>query len=133
MHIPQACNYNAEATHDDGSCEFSTCAGCLNAMACNYDVTAMYFDASACTFPESGSTCDGLCTDSNGDGICDADEVSGCTNEEALNYDAEANHDNGTCVLPVPGCTSPNACNYRTGGQCGQRNMRIGVLLRMLG
>ena len=113
--FPQACNYNPDATHDDGSCEFSTCSGCLNAMACNYDVTALYFDPSACTFPQSGSTCDGLCADSNGDGICDADEVSGCTNAEALNYDAAANHDNGTCVLPVPGCTSPSACNYEQG------------------
>jgi hypothetical protein len=81
-------------------------------MACNYDVTALYFDASACVFPVNGVNCDGLCADSDGDGICDVDEVSGCTNAEALNFDEDANNDNGTCVLPNPGCTSPSACNF---------------------
>ena len=34
---PLACNYDTEATHDNGSCEFSSCAGCLNAQACNFE------------------------------------------------------------------------------------------------
>ena len=29
-----------------------------------------------------------------------------------MNYDPTANTDNGTCILPIPGCTDPNAYNY---------------------
>ena len=32
-----ACNYNPDATEDDGSCDYESCAGCTDEMACNYD------------------------------------------------------------------------------------------------
>lgn len=41
--------------------------------------------------------------------------VYGCTNPAALNYNAQANVDDGSCVLPtgvVRGCTNKNARNY---------------------
>ena len=41
-----ACNYDDTASFDDGSCDFVTCAGCTNAMACNYDETATIDDGS---------------------------------------------------------------------------------------
>ena len=31
-----ACNYNMEATNDDGSCEFVSCLGCIDPTACNF-------------------------------------------------------------------------------------------------
>ena len=34
-----ACNYDENATIDDG-CEYETCAGCMDSGACNYDPTA---------------------------------------------------------------------------------------------
>ena len=34
-----ACNFNALATSDDGSCDYS-CAGCLDPNACNYDASS---------------------------------------------------------------------------------------------
>merc|ERR1712224_638743 len=34
-----ACNFDADATVDDGSCDFS-CIGCMDEGACNYDSTA---------------------------------------------------------------------------------------------
>ena len=58
-----ACNYNAEATEDDGSCEVESCAGCTHTLAPNYDDSAVYDDGS-CTF-EFPSDCPG---DLNGDG-----------------------------------------------------------------
>ena len=73
-----ACNYNADATNDDGSCEFASCAGCTNAGACNYDATA---------------TID--------NGSCEFASCAGCTNTAACNYDATATIDNGSCVLPT--------------------------------
>ena len=39
-----ACNYNASANVDDGSC--LTAYGCVDALACNYDVTATCDDSS---------------------------------------------------------------------------------------
>lgn len=54
---PTACNYDATATEDDGSClqfdacgdcggDGSSCSGCTNPAACNYDATATFDDGS---------------------------------------------------------------------------------------
>ena len=85
-----ACNYNAEATDDDGSCEFDSCAGCTDMGACNYDENA---------------TID--------DGSCEYESCAGCTDETANNYDADATIDDGSCCyLAIAGGTSVDAlCN----------------------
>ena len=44
-----ACNFNYQATMDNGSCEFG-CYGCMNANACNFDVNATLHDAASCSF-----------------------------------------------------------------------------------
>ena len=41
-----ACNYNPDATDDDGSCEYTSCAGCTDSVALNYDETATIDDGS---------------------------------------------------------------------------------------
>ena len=87
---PTACNYDAAATSDDGSCEFLSCSGCTDVNACNYDATA---------------TID--------DGSCDLISCAGCTDVNACNYDATATIDDGSCDLTsCSGCTDVNACNY---------------------
>ena len=50
-----ACNYDASAIVDDGSCDYS-CIGCTNELACNYDPGATVDDGS-CIFPEDGVDC----------------------------------------------------------------------------
>ena len=35
-----ACNYVPGTNQDDGTCEYETCAGCTDAMACDYDEAA---------------------------------------------------------------------------------------------
>ena len=45
---PGACNFDAAATDDDGSCEYVTCAGCTDPAACNFDATATIDDLSCC-------------------------------------------------------------------------------------
>jgi hypothetical protein len=91
---PTACNFNAAANEDDGSCTYP---GCMDATACNYDMTAGCDDGS-CVLPD------------------------GCTNPLACNYDASALCDDGSCVLDtaaptisfadgalLPGITGPSS------------------------
>ncbi|MEN9638948.1 MAG: hypothetical protein RLZZ262_816 [Bacteroidota bacterium] len=67
---PNACNYNDEASIDDGSCCFSGC-GCTDAEACNYSNVAV------CS--------NGTCT------------YEGCTDPTACNFDPLAGCDDGSC------------------------------------
>ena len=66
-----ACNYNPNATQDDGSCEFPNngfdcdgnvieVLGCTDETACNYEPIATEDDGS-CEFASNGYDCDGNC------------------------------------------------------------------------
>lgn len=81
---PEANNYNALATVDDGTCTYDEyLPGCTDPDANNYDPSA--------------TTDDGTCT-------YDTD-IPGCTDPSANNYDPSATVDNGTCTydgVPVP-------------------------------
>ena len=92
-------NYSAEATDDDGSCEFTSCVGCADSTACNYNPDATEDDGS-CNYPaEDYLDCAGSClSDVDADGICDELEVPGCTDMMACNYDPNATDDNGSCA-----------------------------------
>ena len=72
---PSACNFNPDATADDGSCDLVSCLGCTSSTACNYDPTATIDDGS-CTFP-------------------------GCQDAAACNFDATAGCDSGDCCFEV--------------------------------
>ena len=116
-----ACNFDAQATEDDGSCTYIADGDC--------DCDGNVLDALG--------VCGGDClADSNGDGICDGNEVLGCINDSACNYNPDANlpDPDNPCVYPEPGfccdgtadadedgvcdtdevggCTDPFACNY---------------------
>ncbi|MDZ4752297.1 MAG: hypothetical protein SGI87_11825, partial [Flavobacteriales bacterium] len=107
-----ACNFNPDATEDDGSCDFS-CYGCTQPTACNFDPAATLDDGSCdfvsclgCTDP---TACNYESTATQNDGSC---TFPGCTNPNSLNYDANAGCDDGSCIVIVNGCTSAAACNY---------------------
>ncbi len=73
---PEALNYNADATIDDGSCEyFEDVYGCTDPAALNYDPFATIDDGS-CEYFE---------------------DVFGCTDPNAINYNPEATMDDGSC------------------------------------
>ena len=122
----QACNFNLDATEDDGTCEYpmdmygstavdcdGVCfndaddddicdedeiAGCTDVLACNFDGNATD-DNGTCTFAEMGYDCDGAClNDADEDEICDEDEIEGCTDVLACNYDNSATDDDGSCA-----------------------------------
>lgn len=90
--------------------------GCTNALACNYDPDATADDGS-CIVPQADCVqCNenntGLeIVDGDGDGVCDAEEISGCTNPVACNYLPAATDDSGNCIVPVPNCQACNANN----------------------
>ena len=72
-----ACNYNPNATTDDGSCDFSSCSGCTDPAACNYNPAAVADD-----------------------GSCDFASCAGCTEIFSCNFDPNATIDDGSCILP---------------------------------
>ncbi len=84
-----ACNYNMEATNDDGSCEFVSCLGCIDSASCNFQEDA-----------------------TQDDGSCEYETCAGCTNPVACNFDEGATIDAG-CILPDGNCES---CSGETDG-----------------
>ena len=110
-----ACNYDADATEDDGSCTYADeaydCDGnCLNDMdadgICDEFETPGCADVFACNFNENAT---------DDDGSCDYVSCAGCTDVDACNYDADAVYNDGSCEYvscAVTGCTNMNACNY---------------------
>jgi uncharacterized protein (TIGR02145 family) len=131
-----ACNFEVNATDEDGSCEYpepfyfcdGSCIndtdndnicdelevpGCTSNDACNFNILATDDDG-LCEFPEVGYDCEGNCLeDADGDGICDEFEVAGCTDDSACNFSVEATNEDGSCEFETcAGCTYPFACNY---------------------
>ena len=107
-----ACNYDPEATFNDGSCDFTSCLnfGCTDPGACNFDENADFNDAS-CVYPQLPYGCNGECiNDSDVDGICDEFEIPGCTDVEACNYSVLATDDAGNCVYPDQVTTAMVPC-----------------------
>jgi hypothetical protein len=106
-----ACNYNEDATDENGTCSFpEVCSGCTDTAACNFNANASNEDGS-CTYPEFGFDCDGNCLDQNGDLICDAEQ--GCDNPTACNYDPTvANPDDFFCDFCSCANISSSNANY---------------------
>lgn len=115
--IPQACNYDATADTEDGSCTFD-CYGCMDVQACNYDGAFTQASNETCLFIADlhGSPhvdCDGVCmNDLNANGICDEEEVTGCMDAESCNFNADATLDEGCEYESCKGCLNPAACNH---------------------
>jgi hypothetical protein len=113
--VIEACNYDENATVNDGTCDFLSCInfGCTDTIACNYDSLADYLDTS-CIYANFPYNCDGECVnDNDNDFICDEFETFGCTDSTACNFYADATDDDGSCDLTsCLGCTAPSACNF---------------------
>lgn len=142
---PKACNFNSEATKDDGTCIFpiKTCddgnpltindrlddececvgdiLGCTDEDACNYNPVATLEDGS-CTIPGM------LCSDGNQNTINDRLNVDcdcvgkplGCKDILACNYNPEADIDDNSCTRPGMLCSdnNQNTVNDRLDSAC---------------
>ena len=88
----------------DGICNNYDIFGCMDSLACNYNPDATFDDGGYCIYDGdmySGNFC--MCLiDTDSDGICDEFEVSGCTDYEACNYNPEAT-DNDSCEYIADG------------------------------
>jgi hypothetical protein len=123
-----ACNYNALAQFDDGTCSFD-CIGCNDPDACNYDADATEVCSDCCVYinlPEE-CDCDGNVFDECG--VCDGLGPDECGCDEAIKQATRAdgtradvfcdcfgnvNDDCDVCggTNACFGCTEPAACNY---------------------
>ncbi len=83
--------------------------GCTDNTACNYNVDATEDDGS-CTYPDLFYDCDGAClNDTDGDGVCDELEIAGCTDPNSCEYNPLATNENDTCVnYPGDTCDDGN-------------------------
>ena len=97
----------------DEVCDELEISGCLDSLACNYNVIATEDDLS-CIYDVDALEyydCFGFClSDSDNDGICDELEVIGCTEEWADNYDENATDHDESCYRM--GCVSQWADNF---------------------
>lgn len=73
---PQACNFNPQATHDNGSCLVSDCHGTCGG-------SAYIIEDCGCVGGDTG---------------VDAQTCYGCTNTAACNYDSTASIEDGSCT-----------------------------------
>ena len=97
---PDACNYDATAANDDGSCDYS-CLGCTDPTACNYDPNATQNDGS-CVFPPEGFPCDcsldfpfEILNAGTGVGISETIEATAANTISSLTIDVEYADVNG--------------------------------------
>ena len=133
-----ACNYNMDASVDDGSCILvgdpcddtneqtvndiiaADCGcvgllqGCMDVTACNYDMNAQV-DNGTCTYPGSPCNDGDFTTDDdllNVDCVCVGEPnglIPGCMATEACNFNPAASVDDQTCYFPGDACDDANS------------------------
>lgn len=98
----------------NGTCDDAEVLGCKNSRACNYDASATRDDGS-CAFPTACQICSGATdgtgivqeNDSDFDGVCNDDD--NCSDTNACNYIA-ASSANATCIYATAGQTCQGDC-----------------------
>ena len=125
---PTACNYNADATVDDGSCEHPVwmipemlgsspaILDCESNLPAGYGVG--HYDCI-----QSVVDADPYCVTTAWDGICQTAYegcIAGCHDPMACNY---LNQEINSCVYP--GCTDDSACNFNPFAGCDDESCQF--------
>ena len=112
----EACNYDSDALIDDGSCVFP---GCMDGCACNFDPNACADDGS-CEYEDVLGNCGGDCSsDLDGDDICDdLDECVGMMDSCGICNGPGAIYDCGCSDIPEGDCDC-NGSQLDAIGVCG--------------
>ena len=124
-----ACNYNPDATDDDGTCDYGDCNGDCDGDAVVDDCGECGGDGTACAdcaYPQWYA--DGYCDGSNNVAECGYDGGDCCPGDcvdatyecetyggdctECADPDSADNQEGGECYDMVVGCTDPDADNY---------------------
>ena len=126
---PQACDFDPNATIA-GSCEdYSSCLGCMDSDADNYDAEATQDSGnclySGCTIPVACNYNPQANTD---DDSCEYTSCAGCLNSEACNYDEEAIIA-GDCTFPESGYNCDGNCINDADGDLICDEFEIGGVL----
>ncbi|MDB2442488.1 DUF1566 domain-containing protein [Flavobacteriales bacterium] len=88
-------------------------SGCNDSIACNFNTNATEDDGT-CAYPAENFNCDGSCLDTDGDAVCDLDEIIGCQDASACNYNTMAT-DSSLCVFATGDCDSCSGDTDGTG------------------
>ena len=106
---------------EDGVCDVDEVPGCQNSDACNYNAVATDEDGS-CIYATGCDSCSGAIdgtgtvqtNDDDTDGVCNADEIAGCQDSLACNYNESATDPGVDCLYPT-GCESCSGAMDGTG------------------
>eukprot|EP00750_Incisomonas_marina_P022055 INCI4834.2.p1 GENE.INCI4834.2~~INCI4834.2.p1 ORF type:complete len:4574 (-),score=787.21 INCI4834.2:380-12748(-) len=130
---------SAAVKDDCGVCggDSTSCIGCMDTSACNYNKYALLSDEGNCTYVENELyDCFGNCADldclgecggnavKDACGICEgySNTCDGCTDEVACNFDDSAFFDDGTCTYPkskIVDCFGNCLVDLDCAGKCG--------------
>jgi len=112
---PNACNYNASATDDNGTCNMPDCAG-----ICTGFITGPNVAGSSCDDGDSTTIYDTY----NNACECKGVVIPGCTDANACNYNPGASLDNGSCNMPdcAGNCNGTLSGTIDTGDACDDGN-----------
>jgi len=108
---------------DDGFCDHDEVVGCLNMVACNFNVFATDMDDSSCVYAKGCESCSGakngtgylIDNDVDDDGVCGGDEVPGCIDVLACNFNSMGTDSaNESCIYPKV-CESCSGATDGTG------------------
>jgi hypothetical protein len=93
--------------------------GCTDETACNFNPEATEDDGS-CTYPYFCFDCEGNCLcDVDEDGICDPLEFPGCTDTLACNWAPVYTEEDGSCFYAQPGFDCTGFCLPVDNDECG--------------